>query len=93
MNGLRHRDTVTDMPVAGGALPGTFFDFAPVHVLTTATIDRLRELYPQGRFEVRRFRPNIVVELASGEKDFAEKNWNGRTLAIGDDVLLTGRKG
>src|SRR5881296_121957 len=33
-----------------------------VHVLTTATIYRLRELYPQGRFEARRVRPNIVVE-------------------------------
>jgi hypothetical protein len=58
MEGLDYRDSVTDF-----ALPeGTFFDCAAVHVLTTATIDRLRELYPQGRFEARRFRPNIVVE-------------------------------
>ena len=34
-----------------------FFDLATIHVLTTATFNRLRELYPQGRFEVRRFRP------------------------------------
>jgi MOSC domain-containing protein len=27
--------------------------------LTTATLDRLRELYPSGRFEIRQFRPNI----------------------------------
>jgi uncharacterized protein YcbX len=61
MEGLDHRDTVTDF-----ALPeGTFFDVAMVHLLTTATLDRLRELYPQGRFEVQRFRPNIVVQLAS----------------------------
>jgi uncharacterized protein len=85
MEGLDHRDTVTDF-----TLPeGTFFDCAPVHLLTTATLDRLRELYPQGRFEVRRFRPNIVVQLASVEKGFAENAWVGRTLAIGDDVRLS----
>src|SRR5712691_1148300 len=57
MAGLDHRDTVTDF-----TLPeGTFFDVAMVHLLTTATLDRLRELYPQGRFELRRFRPNIVL--------------------------------
>jgi hypothetical protein len=28
-------------------------------------IDRLRELYQQGRFEARRFRPNIVVSTGS----------------------------
>src|SRR3546814_3393359 len=55
MEGLEYRDTVTDF----GLPQGTFFDAAFVHVLTTATLDRLRALYPQGRFEVRRFRPKI----------------------------------
>jgi uncharacterized protein YcbX len=85
IEGLDHRDTVTDF-----SLPeGTFFDCALVHLLTTATLDRLRELYPQGRFEVRRFRPNIVVETASGERDFVENAWIGRTLALGDAVRLS----
>ena len=84
MEGLDHRDTVTDF-----TLPEeTFFDCAVVHLLTTATLDRLRELYPQGRFEVRRFRPNIVVQLASGEKGFAENAWIGHTVSIGDEVRL-----
>jgi len=84
MEGLTHRETVTDE-----AMPaGTFFDFAVTHVLTTATIDRLRELYPQGRFEVRRFRPNIVVQPASAEKDFLENAWVAHTLIIGDEVRL-----
>jgi uncharacterized protein YcbX len=85
MEGLDHRDTVTDF-----ALPeGTFFDCATVHLLTMPTLDRLRELYPQGRFEVRRFRPNIVMEPASSEKTFAEDPWIGHTLAIGDEVRLS----
>jgi uncharacterized protein YcbX len=84
MEGLDHRDTVTDF-----ALPaGTFFDCAVVHVLTTATLDRLRELYPQGRFEVRRFRPNVVVETADGAHGFVENAWIGRTIAVGDEVRL-----
>ena len=84
MEGLDHRETVTDE-----AMPaGTFFDLAVIHVLTTATIDRLRELYPQGRFEARRFRPNIVVQPASAEKDFLEDAWVAHTLVIGDEVRL-----
>ena len=84
VDGLDHRDTVTDF-----TLPeGTFFDCAMVHLLTTATLDRLRELYPQGRFEVRRFRPNIVVQLASDEKGFTENAWVGHTLVIGTAVRL-----
>lgn len=85
MEDLDFRDTVTDF-----ALPeGTFFDCAVVHLLTTATLDRLRELYPQGLFEVRRFRPNIVVEPSSGEKGFIENDWIGHMLVIGDEVRLS----
>ena len=85
MDGLAHRDTITDEAMP----PETFFDLAVVHLLTTATLDRLRELYPQGRFEVRRFRPNIVVEPTVGEKNFVEDTWIGRTLAIGEEVRLS----
>ncbi len=85
IEGLDHRDAVTDF----GLPEGTFFDCAFVHLLTTATLGRLQTLYPQGRFEVRRFRPNIVVETANSEKDFVENAWVGQTLAIGDSVRLS----
>jgi uncharacterized protein YcbX len=85
MEGLDYRDTVTDFELP----EGTFFDCAVVHLLTTATLDRLRELYPEGRFEVRRFRPNVVVQAASGMKTFVENGWIGHTVAIGDAVRLT----
>jgi uncharacterized protein YcbX len=84
MEGLDHRDTVTDFTLPDG----TFFDCAMVHLLTTATLDRLQELYPPGRFEVPRFRPNIVAQLPSGKKGFAENDWVGHTLAIGTAVRL-----
>ena len=82
MEGLDYRDTVTEWELP----TGTFFDLAVVHVLTTATLDRLRELYPERRFEVRRFRPNIVV--ASDESGFVENDWIGHMIAIGDEVRL-----
>ncbi|MCU1297398.1 MAG: hypothetical protein JWO91_1676 [Acidobacteriaceae bacterium] len=84
IEGLDYRDTVTEF----GLPEGTFFDCAVVHVLTTATVDRLRSLYPEGRFETRRFRPNVVVETASGDKDFVENVWIGHLLTIGDTVRL-----
>jgi uncharacterized protein YcbX len=85
IEGLKHRDTVTDF----GLPEGTFFDAAVVHLLTTSTLDRLHALYPQGRFEARRFRPNIVVATTDGESDFIEDAWIGKTLAIGDTVRLS----
>jgi uncharacterized protein YcbX len=68
--------------------PGTFFDAAVVHLVTTATLDRLQALSPQSRFDIRRFRPNVVVALADGVEGFAENDWVGRTVALGDEVRL-----
>jgi MOSC domain-containing protein len=84
MAGLDYRDTVTDFEMP----TGTFFDIAVVHLLTTATINHLRALYPQGRFETRRFRPNIVISALGEEQGFAENDWVGRTVAIGGNVRL-----
>ena len=85
IEGLDFRNTVTDF-----SLPeGTFFDCATVHLLTTSTLDRLRALYPQGSIDVRRFRPNIVVETATGSRDFTENAWVNHVLAIGDAVRLS----
>jgi uncharacterized protein len=85
MEGLDHRDTVTEFPLPSG----TFFDGATVHLLTTATLNRLRDWYPKGRFEVARFRPNIVVDPVGNEKDVPEQTWIGHTLGIGDGVRLS----
>ncbi len=69
-------------------MEGRFSDYAAVHLLTTATLERLGELYPQGLFDVRRFRPNVVVETTSAERGFVENAWVGRTVAVGDEVRL-----
>jgi MOSC domain-containing protein len=76
-------DSLTTVPIGFGA-PGTFFDYTPIHMLTTSTLGRLRELYPDGQWEVRRFRPNIVVETEAGQDGFVEDEWIGRELKAGD---------
>src|SRR4051794_18589002 len=81
-----HRDVVTDERLGMASPPGTFFDLAPLGVLTTATLDRLRELYPQGDFDPRRFRMNLIVEVDA--EGFVENDWIGHNLAVGDGVSL-----
>jgi uncharacterized protein len=84
LEGLTHTDTVTNE-----AMPeGTFFDCAVVHVLTTSTADFLRRAYPQRRFEVRRFRPNIVLQSSSEGMEPIEGDWNGKPLEIGSEIRL-----
>jgi uncharacterized protein len=84
VDGLDLQDTVTDFDLPAG----TFFDVAVLHLLTTATMDRLRALHPTGRFEVRRFRPNIIVSTGPDAQGFAEDDWIGHTVLIGDRVCL-----
>jgi MOSC domain-containing protein len=67
---------------------GTFFDAAPVHLVTTATLDSLRELYPEGRWDPRRFRANVVVATAPGEAGFPEERWLEGSIALGEEVRL-----
>jgi uncharacterized protein len=81
---LDYQETVTDETMPAG----TFFDLATIHVLTTATINQLRELYPAGRFEARRFRPNVIVHSDDDDAGFVESNWVGKELRLGDDVVL-----
>jgi len=77
----------TAMPVAGTSPSGTLFDYASIHIITTATLQRLQEAYPEGQITLQRFRPNIVVDCAD-ESGFVENAWPGRTLSIGSELVL-----
>jgi hypothetical protein len=63
-----------------------FVDFAPLHLLTTSTLDRIGELSPRGTVELERYRPNIVIR--TGTPGFAENDWAGRDLRIGPDLVI-----
>ncbi|MFE2070054.1 MOSC domain-containing protein [Streptomyces sp. NPDC059467] len=70
----------------GGVAPGTFFDFGRVHLVTTASLARMREVYPAGDFDARRFRPNLVVD-ADGGSGFPEDAWLGSRLRVGEALF------
>ena len=58
-----------------------------IHLISNSSIRALKRAYPGGDFDVRRFRPNIVLELGRGVEGFAEEAWVGRSLRVGDAVL------
>ncbi len=78
---------ISNEAVAGDAPKGSFFDYAALHLLTTSSIAAMQRLYPEGRFEVRRFRPNIVIDT-QGLEGFVENDWVGKTIRLGDTVRL-----
>jgi uncharacterized protein YcbX len=70
------------------APPGTYFDVYPFHLVTTATLDALASRAPQSSWDVRRFRPNAVIELAGGSSGLIEAGWGGgRRVRIGSVEL------
>jgi uncharacterized protein YcbX len=46
----------------------------------------LTKLQPQSRFDLRRFRMNVIVGTTGS--GFAENAWTGREVALGDTVRL-----
>ena len=84
IEGLARRDVVTDE-----AMPEeTFFDCGTVHLLTTTTLASFQSAYPEGRFETRRFRPNLLIQTPPELTGYPENGWNEKILAIGNDVKI-----
>ncbi len=81
--------TVTQdvLAIASAAPAGGFFDFAPLHLMTSASLDATRAAAPAASIEAERYRPNIVIETPSSEV-FAENQWVGRRLRIGPHVSI-----
>ena len=64
---------------------GGFFDSSVVHFVSTSTLERLGEFHPKGRWDPRRFRPNVVIETL--DAGFVEESWIGGTLRIGSAAV------
>jgi uncharacterized protein len=63
------------LEIAQGTAGTTFVDYAPVHLITTATLERIGA-------EALRYRPNLVVTTPDGVP-FAETDWVGREITVG----------
>lgn len=68
-----------DIPIGSASPPGSLFDCAPLHLITRATIDALGG-------DVRRFRPNVVVDADA--PPFAENTWVNRELRLGPSLVV-----
>ena len=71
-------DVLAAVLTIGRGSPGaSFVDSAPVHLITSATLEAVG-------VEGVRYRPNLVVETAPGTPAFVENDWVDRELHIGD---------
>ena len=62
----------------GQGTPGdSFVDDAPLHLITAATLERIDT-------EATRYRPNLVINTPPGYPAYAENDWEGRELSVGD---------
>lgn len=66
--------------------PGTYFDAFPLHLLTTASMASLAGAAPGCTIDVRRFRPNVLLDTRPDLAGFPELDWCGHRLRIGSVV-------
>lgn len=66
---------------------GTFVDLAPLHVVSAATLSGAATARPDLDWDVRRFRPNLVLD--TGGEAFVENDWVGRSLRFSSGATLT----
>ena len=79
----RGEDAEVDAPLLelGQATPGdSFTDYAPIHAITTATLEHIGT-------EAVRYRPNLVISTPPGYPPYAENDWTGRALVVGQARL------
>lgn len=73
--------------VISWAMPaGRFVDLFPILIITTASLRAGARRLPAGRWDVRRFRPNFVVD-APGD-DWLEDAWVGAEVGVGPQLRL-----
>lgn len=77
-------ESVSDLALGLAAPPGSFFDLAPVHLVTSSSLAELGRVQPKSAFVPGRFRPNLVIEGA--DPGFVENGWVGAVLRLGEEA-------
>ena len=62
--------------------PGTYYDCWPLMVMSTSALRSLADAVPDSVVDVRRFRPNFVIDTGD-EAGHPEFSWTGRRAQIG----------
>jgi len=65
---------------------GRYVDAASLLVLTTASLRTAARHHPDGAWDVRRFRPNVLVDL--DDDGWVEDSWVGHELRAGTVTLI-----
>lgn len=63
----------------------THFDAFPIHLLTTASLEAMARLNTAAMWDVRRFRPNLLIETHDGVEGLVEFEWS--TVRLGSVEL------
>lgn len=66
--------------------PGTYFDCYPIHIMTTSSLSTLASVGGGDDVDVRRFRPNILIDTGDAE-GLLEVDWTGKQLRLGEVVI------
>ncbi|GAA2807607.1 MOSC domain-containing protein [Saccharopolyspora taberi] len=84
--GLDARVAVAENEFGAAVPPETLVDFAPVHLITTATLAAIDE-HATAPVDPIRYRPNIIIDTPE-LTGFAENDWGERLVRIGAEVVL-----
>ena len=80
----------SDTPADGRfGTTGAYHDLAPIHLVTTGTLAHLRAVAPDSDWDVRRFRPNLVLDNRPEDAGFAEDALVGASLQAPSGLELT----
>lgn len=63
--------------------PGTYFDAFPILIMTERSMETMASRRGESNFNVRRFRPNIVLKTDEAG-DFPESAWTNQRIRLGD---------
>jgi uncharacterized protein YcbX len=66
--------------------PGTYFDAFPLLLLSQQSLDTLAAAAPDSQIDIRRFRPNLLVDVEAAE-GLPEQDWIGKRLKLGNAIL------
>lgn len=66
--------------------PGSYVDAFPLLLMTTGSMRTLQRIAPSSAIDIRRFRPNIVID--TGDADgWPELDWVGRRFRLGTALV------
>lgn len=64
---------------------GTYFDAFPLLVMTQQSLDHMAAAHPDSQYDVKRFRPNILLDC--DDEGLLEFAWEGKSMKLGGATL------